>query len=97
MAGSRTSHSYQHQKTDLIRRLNRLEGQVRGVRKMVEEDRYCVDVLQQLAAVRSAGDAIAQIMLESHIRGCVTEGIKAGDGDERVREVVDVIKRYMRT
>lgn len=90
------SHSYHDQKADLIQRLNRLEGQIRGISTMVEGDRYCVDILQQLAAARSAGDAIAHILLENHIRGCVAEGVLSGNGDERISEVMSVIKRYIK-
>ena len=80
MATPRVSKSYAADKTSLISRFNKMEGQVRGIRRMVEEDRYCVDVLQQIASLRSAADAIAGIILEDHIRGCVSDGIRVGEG-----------------
>jgi DNA-binding FrmR family transcriptional regulator len=97
MARPRTSKSYAEDKASLIARLNRIEGQARGISRMVEEDRYCVDVLQQIASLRSAADAVAQILLEDHIRGCVTEGVRGGDGDAHIGEVMETIRRYVRS
>lgn len=97
MARPRTSKSYAEDKAALIARLNRIEGQARGISRMVEEDRYCVDVLQQIASLRSAADAVAQILLEDHVRGCVMEGVRAGDGDAHIGEVMEVIRRYVRS
>jgi DNA-binding FrmR family transcriptional regulator len=64
---------------------------------MVEEDRYCVDVLQQIASLRSAADAVAQIILADHIRGCVSNSIRSGDSDAHIGEVMEVIRRYVRS
>ena len=97
MAMPRVSKSYADDKSSLIARLNKVEGQVRGIRRMVEEDRYCVDILQQIASLRSAADAIAHILLEDHIHGCVTEGVRSGDGDSHIGEVMEVIRRYTRS
>ncbi len=97
MAAPRLSKSYAADKASLIARLNKMEGQVRGIRRMVEGDRYCVDVLQQIASLRSAADAVAHIMLEDHIRGCVAEGVRSGDGDAHIGEVMEVIRRYVRS
>jgi DNA-binding FrmR family transcriptional regulator len=97
MATPRLSKSYAADKTSLISRFNKMEGQVRGIRRMVEEDRYCVDVLQQIASLRSAADAIAGIILEDHIRGCVTESVRTGEGDAHIAEVMAVIRRYVRS
>ena len=97
MATLRLSKSYAADKASLIGRLNKMEGQVGGIRRMVEEDRYCVDVLQQIASLRSAAGAVAQIILEDHIRGCVAHGIRSGDGDAHIGEVMEVIRRYVRS
>lgn len=85
MTTPRLSKSYAADKASLIGRLNRMEGQVGGLRRVAEEDRYCVDVLQQISSARSAADAVAGILLEDHIRGCVADGIhsREGDGDGR--------------
>lgn len=96
MVVPRTSKSYAADKASLIARLNKMEGQVRGIRRMLEDDRYCVDVLQQIASLRSAGDAVAHMLLEDHIRGCVAHGIRSGEGDAHISEVMEVIRRYTR-
>ena len=77
----------------LLQRLNRISGQVRGVSGMIEEDRYCVDVLTQIAAIRSALDAVAMQLLEDHAHGCVQAAIGAGRGEEAVDELITVVKR----
>ena len=84
----------QPNKSALLKRLNRIEGQVRGVAKMVEEDRYCVDVLTQIAAIQSALDALAMQLLASHTNGCVRTAIQSGDGDAAVDELMKLLKRF---
>jgi len=86
----------QPDKTALLKRLNRIEGQVRGVAKMVEDDRYCVDVLTQIAAIQSALDALGLRLLESHTKGCVRSAIRSGDGDAAIDELLAVVKRFSR-
>lgn len=86
----------QPNKSALVRRLNRIEGQARGVAKMVEEDRYCVDILTQIAAIQSALDALAMQLLASHTNGCVRSAIKSGDGDAAVDELMNLVKRFAR-
>jgi len=83
-------------KADLARRLNRVEGQVRGIGKMLEDDRYCVDVLTQVAAVQSALDALARKLLEHHLHGCVKHAIRSGDGDAAIAEALTVIRKFGR-
>ena len=86
----------QPNKSALLKRMNRIEGQVRGVAKMVEENRYCVDVLTQISAVQSALDALALQLLESHTKGCVRSAIRSGDGDAAIDELLTVVKRFSR-
>lgn len=83
---------------DLIRRLSRIRGQVNGLTRMVEEDRYCPDVLQQFAAVRSALRSAEKVMLGSHLEGCATRALSGGgDGAEQVREeILDLFSRYLK-
>ena len=83
-------------KPALLKRLNRIEGQVRGVAKMVEEDRYCVDVLTQVSAIQSALDALALQLLESHTKGCVRSAIRSGNGEAAIDELLTVVKRFGR-
>jgi CsoR family transcriptional regulator, copper-sensing transcriptional repressor len=81
-------------KPELIKRLNRIEGQVRGLSKMVEGDRYCVDILIQVSALRAALDAVALQLLETHLQGCVQGAIRSGSGDAAISEVMSVVRRF---
>ena len=80
---------------DLISRLNRIEGQVRGVKKMVEEDRYCVDILTQVTAITSALNSFNKILLSEHIKSCVVDDIKAGN-EEVVDELCITLQKLMK-
>lgn len=80
---------------DLINRLSRIEGQVRGVKRMVEEDIYCVDILTQVSAVQSALNSFNKVLLANHIKSCVAEDIRAGR-DEAVDELVGTIQKLMK-
>ncbi|MBX9903598.1 MAG: metal-sensitive transcriptional regulator [Burkholderiales bacterium] len=94
----------QPHKQTLLKRLNRVEGQVRGVAQMIQDDRYCVDVLTQVAAIQSALDAVALQLLEDHTRGCVADAVRAdrgskgngGNGDRAITELMAVVKRFAR-
>ncbi|PKM82050.1 MAG: transcriptional regulator [Firmicutes bacterium HGW-Firmicutes-14] len=83
-------------KKDLLNGLKTVEGQVRGIAKMVEEDRYCVDLLVQLAAVKARINKMGLSIIESHTRGCVSMAIKAGQGDEYIEELVDIISKFVK-
>lgn len=85
------------EKAALVKRLNRIEGQVRGIGRMVEEDRYCVDILTQISAVKSALDSLAIQLLESHASGCVKQAIESGQGEESIAELIAVVKRMIAT
>ncbi len=86
----------QPDKPALLKRLNKIQGQARGVTKMIEEDRYCVDVLTQIAAIQAALDAVALQLLESHTNGCVRSAIRSGEGDAAVDELMGLVKRFAR-
>lgn len=86
----------QPHKQALLKRLNRVEGQVRGVAQMIENDRYCVDVLTQVAAVQSALDAVALQLLEDHTRGCVASAVRTDGGNQAIAELITVVKRFAR-
>lgn len=88
-------HSYSRDKSQLVRRLSRLEGQVRGIARMVEREEYCVDILQQTAALRAAVDAVSIMILEDHVQGCVRTAAERGEADRYVDEVVDVVRRTL--
>ncbi|HEX9776403.1 MAG TPA: metal-sensitive transcriptional regulator [Actinomycetota bacterium] len=90
-------YQYASQREDLLKRLRRIEGQVRGIARMVEEDQYCVDVLNQIAAVNAALDKVGMSLLSDHIRGCVTDAVSSGGGEEKVDELVGVVGRFLKT
>jgi len=77
-------------KPDILRRLAYIEGHLQGVRRMIEADQYCVDVLKQTYAVRRAIDKLEGLILENHLQGCVVDGIKSGREDEVVAELIDL-------
>ncbi|MGN0329243.1 MAG: metal-sensing transcriptional repressor [Lachnospira sp.] len=79
---------------NLINRLSRIEGQVRGVKGMVENDAYCIDILNQVSAISAALNSFSKVLLENHIKACVVTDIKQGK-DEVVDELVSTIKKFM--
>ena len=80
----------------LSKRLNRIEGQIRGIARMIEDDRYCVDILTQVSAVQSALDALALKLLEHHLHGCVTHAVASGNGAHAIDEALTVIRKFGR-
>lgn len=84
-----------HQR-EIASRLRRVAGQLGGVHAMYENGRTCLDVLDQLSAVTAATDAVALLILENHVRGCVRDAINGADPDEKIDELVTVISRYIR-
>lgn len=82
-------------KSSLISRLNRIEGQVRGIKGMVEKDVYCDDILNQIAAVQSAMKSVSRLILEGHMKGCLVSRIESGD-KEVVDELLQTIEKMMR-
>ncbi len=88
-------HSYSKDRAQLLRRLSRIEGQVRGIARMIERDEYCIDILQQTSALRAAVDAVAVMVLEDHVRGCVRTAAERGEADVYADEVLDVVRRTL--
>ncbi len=91
----KTKHRDGEEYKSLIHRLNRIEGQVRGIRTMLEEERYCVDILTQVSAIQSALNAFNKELLSNHIKTCVVEDIKSGD-ETVVDELCDTIRKLMK-
>ncbi len=87
---------YNDDKAVLIKRLNRIEGQVRGISRMLAEDTYCIDVLTQIGAIKSAIDRVGMLLLEDHIKHCVTESVRAGE-EARVDELVLAVSRFAKS
>ena len=91
----RKKHRSTVEERDLITRLNRIEGQIRGIKKMLEADAYCPDVLTQVAAARCAMNSFAKVLLASHIRSCVIEDLEAGR-EETIEELVDTVQKLLK-
>ena len=91
----RSTERTEDEKRRLINRLSRIEGQIRGIRAMVESDAYCVDILTQSAAAKQAFNAFNRELLRRHVEGCVTRDIKAGD-ESTVDELMDIISKLMK-
>jgi CsoR family transcriptional regulator, copper-sensing transcriptional repressor len=94
------TRGYTATKGDLRKRLARIEGQVRGIAKMIEDDRYCIDILTQLGAVDTALEAVALKVLEEHVQHCVAGALASGDreaADEKSRELLEAVQRFAKT
>ena len=94
-SSERKSHHSEPVKKNLVTRLNRIEGQIRGIKGMIEKDTYCDDVITQLAATQSALNSVAKILFEGHLKSCVLERINEGD-TEVLDEVLRTIEKLMR-
>lgn len=92
-------HGYTNDKDAYIKRLRRVEGQIRGLQRMVENDEYCIDVLTQIAAATKALQAVSLGLLDEHLKHCVSEAITEGGpvADEKIREASDAIARLVRS
>ena len=96
MAMTTRPHSYAADKPSLLVRMRKIEGQARGIRQMIEEDRYCIDIVQQLTALSSAADEVSLRILENHIEGCVSDAIRDERGEEHIRELMGTIRKAIR-
>ena len=85
----------EEEKRALVNRLSRIEGQIRGIKQMLLDDKYCVDILTQASATASAIGSFSKELLESHIRTCVAEGVRKGD-DEKIEELIKTIERFIK-
>jgi CsoR family transcriptional regulator, copper-sensing transcriptional repressor len=94
------THGYTKDKGSLVKRLHRIEGQVRGIERMVEDDRYCIDILTQIAAVNTALEALAFRILDEHVRHCVAGALTSGDERDahvKTEELLEAVQRFART
>jgi CsoR family transcriptional regulator, copper-sensing transcriptional repressor len=94
------TYGYSDQKDALAKRLHRIEGQVRGIEKMVAEDRYCIDIITQIAAVSTALEAVGFEILDAHVKHCVAGALASGDEEvaaEKSRELLDAVHRFARS
>jgi CsoR family transcriptional regulator, copper-sensing transcriptional repressor len=94
------TYGYSAGKDVLIKRLHRIEGQVRGIEKMVDDDRYCIDILTQIAAVNTALESLAFKVLDDHVRHCVSGALASGDANDaqvKAEELLAAVHRFART
>jgi DNA-binding FrmR family transcriptional regulator len=99
-AETTNAYGYSKDKDQLIKRLHRIEGQVRGVEKMIEDDRYCIDILTQIAAANTALESLALKVLDEHVRHCVARALASGDQAEaqtKTEELLEAVQRFART
>ena len=94
-AASHGPHGYADDKKALLDRLRRIEGQTRGLQRMVEEDQYCIDILTQVNSVSAALRAVGMELLDDHVRHCVRESIEQGSGDQKVEELMAAVARLV--
>ena len=95
-----TTYGYHDQKDALVKRLHRIEGQVRGIERMVADDRYCIDILTQIAAVSTALESLALRVLDAHVRHCVAGALASGDeadAEAKAAELLDAVQRFTKT
>jgi DNA-binding FrmR family transcriptional regulator len=94
------THGYLSDNDALVKRLHRIEGQVRGIERMVEEERYCIDILTQISAVSTALESLAFKLLDDHVNHCVADALAAGDRDvakQKSNELLAAVERFART
>jgi len=91
-------YPYASDRDEILSRLRKIEGQIRGIQRMVSEDTYCVDILTQISAVVSGVEKVALRILGEHMRGCVADAVRSSDdADEKIEEVVKVVERFLQT
>ena len=89
-------YRYSKDKSSLLTRMRKIEGQAKGVQRMIEEDRYCIDIVQQLTALSSAIDEVSLLILESHIEGCVANAIREQHGEGHIKELMETVRKAIR-
>ena len=96
MATNAARYRYAADKASLLARLKKIEGQAKGIQEMIDTDRYCIDIVQQLSALSAAADEVALLVLESHIEGCVSQAIREEHGDEHIHELMRTIRKAIK-
>ena len=94
------TYGYVSDKDALVRRLHRIEGQIRGIERMVDDERYCIDILTQIAAATTALEGVAFKVLDEHVNHCVADALSSGDAEvaaEKSRELLEAVHRFSRT
>ncbi len=96
MATETREYKYTRDKPSLLTRMKKIEGQANGIRRMIEDDRYCIDIVQQLSALSSATDEVSLRILQSHIEGCIADAIGKQHGEAYIKELIETLRKAMR-
>lgn len=94
--GGRQMTGYAEHREDLLLRLRKMEGQVRGLQRMIEQDRYCLDIVTQISALTAAAREVEVLVLEDHLRSCVRDAVEEGSGESAIREMTTVLRKTLR-
>jgi len=89
-------YRYTRDKSSLLARMKKIEGQAKGIQRMIGEERYCIDIVQQLSALSAAVDEVSLLILQSHIEGCVTDAIRERHGEDHIKELMGTIRKAMK-
>ena len=89
-------YRYTKDKDSLLARMKKIEGQAKGIQRMIDEDRYCIDIVQQLTALSAAADEVSLLILEGHIEGCVADAIRNQHGESHIKELIGTIRKAMK-
>ncbi len=89
-------YRYTKDKPSLLARIKKIEGQAKGIQRMVEEDRYCIDIVQQLSALSAAADEVSLLILQAHIEGCVVDAIREQHGEGHIKELMETVRKAMK-
>ena len=89
-------YRYTKDKLSLLARMKKIEGQAKGIQRMIEEDRYCIDIVQQLSALSAASDEVSLLILQSHIEGCVTDAIHEQHSEGHIKELMQTVRKILK-
>ncbi len=93
---TKRQYKYSKDKASLLARMKKIEGQAKGIQQMIDSDRYCIDIVQQLTALSSAAEEVSMLILESHIEGCVTDAVRGEHGDGHIKELMSAIRKAIK-
>lgn len=96
MVTTTRQYRYSKDKPSLLTRMKKIEGQAKGIQQMIEEDRYCIDIVQQLTALSAAVDEVSLLILHAHIEGCVANAIRDQHGEGHIKELMGTIRKAMK-
>ena len=89
-------YHYTKDRASLLTRMKKIEGQARGIKQMITDDRYCIQIIQQLAALSGAADEVSLLILQGHIEGCITDAVRQQNGQDHIEELMRTIRKAMR-